>query len=953
MANDGNQSFLYRLKLMFDGGDAVVQMQEQMRGVEERVKSLNEGVVRSEQALEGTSSAAEKVQDSLDDIQFSRAPRGISKMQQDILQSDSALEELAAEGTRTWGSINQGALQASEGAEKLSKQLVRTKNAQEQLSQASQGYEDKTKKTTQTSQNLLRILQDSQFGMMGMANNFQALAESMGRAGTRGKTAFEQLMGGLKNLLLGPMALPAAVTAATLLVQVDWESVPEKIDSWVASLGRFINEVTDARRQVNNLKDATDELLEIDEEDSTSDFMEQLEAIGSEGGEKAEELFQQFKVDAQAAEHQIQSLNEEFNRIGNPDIRKTVKQDDLSTIKDWADGASEEFEEALQGGNYSALPYLVGGVGPRDELSRIEQHIRKFGDEAEAAQKKMRALRAEEIKMDKRVEAINEKTGARKETIRDVLEYEKQNSDEKKKQNDKINEQRRLRELQIEAMEEGLNKQIEGIDLRISRRRDEIRLMVQQEKISARIGQQMIATLEEIQDRQEEAAFSEVATLDFKFSREEGADERIAQIQEKYEENRQEILDTAGLEPSEREQALEDLKGDRDAAIAEVNENALFIPGQGMVLKNAFIKDQRQKLQEARKAQQRQIQDARFRAERGRVGESLFGGEIVNAQMEQQRKLIDQEKEARVERLEAEKDFQFNRFLAGEIGHEKYLENVKRKEDQITQVQENAARERVRLVNEQYRQIANSVNSSPVGDAVSGLIGDLGGIWKGFHEDQFNWQEKSMKERATLVGQMGGQIAGRMSSIAEASFKSWKSERKQDLKDQGKTAEERKKILEEEGKSRFHTVKAMKITEASINTATAATQALSQLPFPANYAAAAAVTAAGVAKVKKIASMDIGDKISRSGGQSSGIAGGEYTQLGAATAANAAQRAGTNMRRRSRSANQRDDEDSTKKIAREVGREVANQMPDEVTMDRGVAEDANDAAVSQKDKLNK
>ena len=60
--------------------------------------------------MAGTSAAAEQVEESLGDIEFSRAPRGISDMQQEIIQSDSALEDLAAESSRTWGNINRGAL---------------------------------------------------------------------------------------------------------------------------------------------------------------------------------------------------------------------------------------------------------------------------------------------------------------------------------------------------------------------------------------------------------------------------------------------------------------------------------------------------------------------------------------------------------------------------------------------------------------------------------------------------------------------------------------------------------------------------------------------------------------------------------------------------------------------------------------------------------------------------
>lgn len=956
--SEGEQSFLYRLKLLFDGGEAVTQMQDQMRGVEQRVKGIATGAVQ--------------VEDALEDISFPRAPRGLTDMQQEIIQSDTALEELAQEADRTWGNVSQGALKAAEGADKVSSGLIQTKNAQESLSQATQGYQDKTRKTTQTSQNMLRILQDSQHGMMGMANNIQAVAESLGRAGTRGRTALGQLKSGIANLLTGPMALPAAITAATLLVQVDWESVPEKIDEWTESISRFINEVTEARRQVNNMQDAVEKFLEIDEEEATQDFMKQLSAIGEEGGERAAELMTRFQEEAGKAAKEVVALNQEFDKIGNENLREELKGMALNQVKDWASGTSEAFQQALEEGNFGQLSELQTEL-PRNELAAIELHIRNTKDEIKNANEAMFALKGETVKQEKRVEAVAEKTGKSKELVRQVLEFEKKTTNEKSNQIEKIDAQRRLEQLRVEAMKDGLDKQFRGIELNIQKRQENIRAMIKEGQVSERMGEKMIGVLEDIQQKKEETKISEAASLDVSLSGGLNAEEQISKIQDQFDRVKQEILNSAELSPSQRREALDRLIGDRDEAISQVEENMVFIPGQGLVLKGAFISDQKQKLQEVRKEQQRQIESARFRAKRGEVGESLLGGDVINQRMEQQRKLIEQEKKARVERLKAEKEFQFNRWMAGEIGYEKYMENVKRKEDQITRVQEKAARERVRLVNEQYQQIANSVESSPVGNAVSGLVTDLGGIWKGFHEDQFNWQEKSLEQRATLIGQMGGQIAGRMTSIAESSFKSWKSERKQDLKDQGKTAEERKKILKKEGKSRFKMVKAMKITEASINTATAATQAFSQLPFPANYAAAAAVTAAGVAKIKKIASMSIGDKLSGGSG-GSGKSGGKFTQRSASSAptasemgvsspdggssrssmtsagraASTASRVGTEKQRRDRN-----NEETIKKTAKKVGEEVANQMPDSVTMDRDVAESANNAAVQQKSKLNK
>ena len=267
-----------------------------------------------------------------------------------------------------------------------------------------------------------------------------------------------QLMGGITNLLTGPMAVPALVTAFTVLIQMDLSAIPEKINGWIESIKRFKTEVTDTRRALNNMSDGVDELLSIDEDEAFSNFLDKLESIGAEGGEKAQELMARFGEEASSAALEIQKVRKEFTKIGNEDLRKYFSEDaTLDVVKREAQTVSEEFQKALQEGNFEALPDLQEGL-PRDELAAIELHARNMGDDIERAHKSMAALRGESIKQEKHVEAIAEKSEYTEQRVREILDYEVETTDQKNKQNEKINEQRRLRELQIEAMEEGLDR---------------------------------------------------------------------------------------------------------------------------------------------------------------------------------------------------------------------------------------------------------------------------------------------------------------------------------------------------------------------------------------------------------------------------------------------------------------------------------------------------------------
>lgn len=83
------------------------------------------------------------------------------------------------------------------------------------------------RRTVMSSQNMLRVIQDSPFGMLGMANNFQMLGEDISRGMAKGESAISTLKAGIKGLIMGPMALAAVVAIGTIIIQ-KWDVIMEK-----------------------------------------------------------------------------------------------------------------------------------------------------------------------------------------------------------------------------------------------------------------------------------------------------------------------------------------------------------------------------------------------------------------------------------------------------------------------------------------------------------------------------------------------------------------------------------------------------------------------------------------------------------------------------------------------------------------------------------------------------
>lgn len=110
--------------------------------------------------------------------------------------------------------------------------------------------------STLASQNLLRIVQDAPYGIMGMANNIQQMAESWAFAKKQGQGFGSFVKDLLRSVTTGPFAIPMAITLLTTLA-LSWDKIADKVDGVKTALG-FL---TEAQKAYNDEVRSTRESL--------------------------------------------------------------------------------------------------------------------------------------------------------------------------------------------------------------------------------------------------------------------------------------------------------------------------------------------------------------------------------------------------------------------------------------------------------------------------------------------------------------------------------------------------------------------------------------------------------------------------------------------------------------------------------------------------------------------
>lgn len=932
------------------------------------LKIIREDLARLQQkAKDGTAASKRlaKVLDGIDSADFKALSKHVSALQDEIndtspllLKIQKHIDRLAqAEGVeeseeafqdlRTAILQNEDAIQNMKGEanfDAMTQRVARledtfqdTRNSvamaggsiEKKLGQSLQGVNtqvDSTRlKTNQMSQAILQGAQDAQFGVIGVANNIQMLGESVSRQMNKGTSATRLLKSALSNLFMGPMAIGTLITILSLIAQ-NWDAVKSASITALNAMGAGIEE---ANIKLDKLAEkAKDVSVGLSEEE----FLDAFKKIENEALLKTlENRFTEVNKKVAVFQSEMNRRDYYFVDFLVEAIEKLGMVSGRQKAAAWAAGMNAEKVLALKNAQQSLKTALEKANAESIKELETRREVRDLlGDNA--TQKQINEITKALLEEKKARESLNKELG-------------------------KSNFLRELEEKAMLARKEGREKRLAEIDLEYEKMRDKVRENTKKNSAARIRAMGQISKLEE--NAREE--FFEKQAKEEKKAREQARKE-AQKTQNKIKQLRAEILPglagkfatiQADLSQQLSETSnpiLESLlrqraKGRRTKAIQGWWKSTMeefvqqgqamkfdlgpgfqdvFLPfggNKGKVKEKA--KDQMQIAQEAFRAEQERLRGQQEllnqRSELGPQESSLFGLDV--AQMENkaderlqfQKRIARREKNIQEQRLQNQQELLKAKLKNGEISKQKFKRQADNVQKQITMTEQQWYRKRENL------------------------------------------QDQHVKKKIKRASQFGQEFLGQTSSFASTWFNTWKNEREQELKEQGKTEEERRKILKEEGQKRFQFMKNVKIAEASADTIAGVAKTIGNYAFPYWIPLAAAHAAAGAARVNKIAQLSIGDKIGGGGGAGAGGSAsslkGEFTQL---TPDRNARRANNlaNASRRSQATQRRSEADKMQRAAQKMDNAARKIQKTEVTYDDKTAEDITERGRSRQESLN-
>lgn len=827
--NTGAQEFVQEIRLELESAQAITDMSSAIQTATGRLNAMGTQIENAQAELQeiGVTTAnafdfdlndLDKAQDEL--VRLTNLVQDMDDMKGMDLDYASAVSQI--------GQIRSALVGAENAQEQLTTQVQRYG---QEGAEAGQRVERSMRRTSQTSQNLLRIIQDAPFGILGVANNIQALAEDLGRASTQGRGMINQLKTGVKNLITGPFAIPAIITAVTVLWQ-SWDKVVNGINQLKGVLGI----ITELEAEVSSANESIEEQI--------NKYSELKAVVKGLAGLEGEELVDAQKTLALQLTDTTTALSDAEQKLEDVQARQ-------SELAKAGEGNSEAFRDL--GRESGVLQQKISDLGP--EQTALQQALRATAagslQELRLRNKLIDAYGLSEAQARKLAKAITEKTEAQR------------------AENQAINANLKLRELQNEARQEGLERTLEEIDIAAERRRNQL-----------------------------EDKFAGSDLLD-------------------------QILGAADdLEAKEKGRAR------LDAMLEAIEGAQIDVDPMDSLLGTS----------DAEAAQQQRIDAAKRNAKMVR--------DQVQTEM------------MRSSEAEAQADSTFFGLIPTES---QLLVTMRQRMQQVRAEAGGSIRQmRAQVGDLQARLLATDPSSPEAAQLISQIAEIESRIVKkqrGATEERKDIEKEFQKERAQLVKQGSMEALGNAESAATMMFDTWRTQRQRDLENQGKTQEQQRKILMEEGKKRFQVMKAIRIANAvaagieATQSAFATGQATGVPGLGVAFAAAAAAKAA--ARVNQLRQLSIGDSMPGSSGGGSGTPGGQFTQLNADAAARRAGNAGTNLANGGTNTTQNSQETDRMSQAasrlESAAKSIENQR---VTIDDKTAERANDVAVRRKRKFN-
>ena len=963
-------------------------LSEEVNGLKKRIPDAADELVKLQQLLSQVdeSSDLEEVDAQIEAIQ----EEVVRLENQDIITPEQA------------ANMRRRLESAVQSTNELRKAQIRAANAVEQNTNASiEGLgnkADKTRiKTTQMSQEFLRMAQDAQFGMLGMANNMQGVGDAMARARAEGRSMSEVLKASISSLTTGPMAIATVITAVTLLLQ-NLDKLPEPVKNFVRQLG-FAN--TELEDLAENSEKAAKEITKF----TDKDFISLFEDLKN-NAEVIQILKQRFDNASEATDkyntklRKIRENNWTYNLLLSYITDSLVGYSTNQLKAARATGATIDQTEILIE-EFNKLPTIAKFFpiqAVTNATERITEQVDKVRELSETERTLRSALKAanatsiQETKIREKLTRLFPEQASKVNVLAKAIARERR---ERNKNNEQLKREKLLRTLRIEAMEEGHKKRMAQLRQQFDERERRIKEQTEKGSVERRRMLDLLGQIERdaMKDARKETRV-QIAKEQFKTREMEinamrdGLPKTLRQIELEFEKRRAKLKREFDKESAVRQRRLRALQRQETQAIREARREAIEsisvpevpkpkaffesgedepvrvpIPGQGLVNKEDVEKERKRLKNEWQKTKEefsRRRQALQEKEEQG-TAEGFFGG-FSAAQVQFQEKILKKEEKLQKSRVEARKQHLRNLRKNTPYTNPKRRNELKNQinelESKKTSIQEKWQHKREQLQKKHLRQMVNNLESSGLGNATSGLIMNLGKVWKNFFSDKAKWQKKSTSQQAQMLASAGSMVVSSAANIAEQTFATWKQQRSQDLKDEGKTAEERRKILKKEGKKRFQMMKAMKYASALASGLEAQVYAWTEGFKNGGWPAAVALSAASAVKtgflLKKISQLSIGDRIggSASGG---GRPSGKFTQLNQNRSARRAADFGSQAQQNSTTNNQdpiNKAADKMNEAAQKTERAARSIENQKVQYDDKTAEDINTRGQNQSNRLN-
>lgn len=256
-------------------------------------------------------------------------------------------------------------------------------------------------KTSLASQNVVRIIQDAPFGMFGIANNIEQMAESIGRLRQETGSFGGAFKAAFMPLITGPMAIPFVVSLITALT-LSWDKLALQLDKVRVKLGLITEAQAEfnaemAKLEASGVKDAIGSIAEED----VAFFIERMEDALVDAEERLMEANKQFKETYGFTIAQAKRASEEVAEAQRAAGSGSV----IGGGSFFVDAATQEMADAYERGtanikqaqeNLSMVEDGLDRLLKRDQLILKEQQIRQllgletFESEAESPKQSRR-----------------------------------------------------------------------------------------------------------------------------------------------------------------------------------------------------------------------------------------------------------------------------------------------------------------------------------------------------------------------------------------------------------------------------------------------------------------------------------------------------------------------------------------------------------------------------------